>query len=142
MSRLIPLVDAVVTLLNDHQFSKRFTAKRRFIPVLDLQEANKLHVSVMLGPVERIWETRASVTESATVLIGVQQKLQCEDDGATILALAEEITDYIESNAETISATAQFAGSQWRVIYDPTSINTHNVFNSVLSLDFKIPIGE
>jgi len=140
-SSIIDIVDAVVTALNGHSFSRPFTAKRHYVPTFDLKEMKNLHVTVVPRGVEMTNASRLAFQSGVQIDIGIQQKFPADPAGDSVaidalMGLVEEVADFIR-------ATGRFGDGAWvkmenTPIYSPEHLEQLRQFTSVLTLTLLV----
>jgi hypothetical protein len=92
----IAIADALVSVLNDHEFSCEFQAERRYVGRAALTAASTLQVSVIPAGMESIVDTRREDKETHTVVVVVHQRVAttepCHVD--PLVELVREIHDF------------------------------------------------
>jgi hypothetical protein len=97
-ARLADISEAVKVALNGHAFSLAFTATRCYLPRFTLDQLATLRVTVR--PMGRTWDlvTRGNCAGDYFCEIGIQKKIDPQDDPAavdTLIELAEDIQDFL-----------------------------------------------
>jgi len=136
MALIIDIADAIVSSLNDHEFSQDLTAERKYLPIFELPEMAELHVTVVAQSLERTEITKDGTDRAdVQVAVFVQKKLaKIEDDGEVddLMDLAQEIVLYLEG-------IGTFGGAVWsKTEHNPVVLPEHldklRQFTSVITL--------
>jgi len=139
MARATDLADAIVTLLNGHEFSQDFTAERQFRPRYEMRDLKTLRVTVVPGGLEAERYSRTEDAETYRVGVAVQKKLGDEANEEaeieTLLDLAEEIDLYLRAQ-RIDSPEAVWTGTEHPTLYDPDHLDQLRCFTSVLTLTY------
>ena len=140
MSVIVDIADAVVAELNDHSFSKSFTATREYLPTHDLQTLTGLKVVAIPSETSIANESRSNTRDEHRIEIGVVAKLDAVDaetiDG--YVALCEEIADYLKRRTLTDYENARPIGVEIEPVFDALTLDTHRVFLSVVSITYRV----
>ncbi len=145
-SKIATLADAVKTSLNDGTFSQEFTAERKYIPAMKLEDlAEDGGVIVLVVPrsndIENV--TRVDRMKTVEITIGVQKKLtQTCDPGAesgnveldAMLLLVEEIAAHFNGKY----GDATWIRTSNDPIYDPEDLLERRTFASLVTVTFKL----
>ena len=138
MSRIADLIDAVVAELQSGGFTQ---AERGLLPVFDLQQLSDLHITVLPSTVEREESTRGSVVETLSVAIGIQQRIDVDNNGDDLFDVVEDIVDFMHRRQLAALPDAVAFSIVVDPIFAPEHLDTSRVFTSVITLTYKIAIG-
>ena len=147
-ARVIQIADALATNLNAQAFGMAFTAKRVYVPKVDLADLKELTVSVMASSHVGERATRSEYSHTYVVEIGVQKKLGQGAEGedpdpaeiGPLMDLVEEIGDYCETLGFTLADGSETACTEVATepLYVPEHLIQQRVFTSVIALTFEV----
>ena len=148
MARVVEIAKAVATDLNAQAFAQAFSAKRVYVPKVDLADLEELTVSVMASSHKGERATRAEYEHTYVVEIGIQKKLGQGAEGedpdpaeiGPLMDLEEEIADYCETLEVTLAdgSTAMCTEVETDPVYLPEHMIQQRVFTSVVALTFEV----
>lgn len=144
-SKIIEVADAVVAALAGATFSQTLSARRRYIPRIDLKDAGTLFVTVVPKAIRTEQATRSHVWKEFDVDVAVQKRLAADSDPEkesgiaecdALMLLAEEVLDFFESG--TLFADCPLLPTpDAPLIYHPEHLQNDKVFTAVFTLSFK-----
>lgn len=138
-SQIASIADAMVTLLNAGTFTQEFTATRKWIPKVDLEDLGTICVTVVPKDYVRENETRISVRKTFQVDIGVQKRLETttnpedptkltEVDG--LMGFMEEIANFFSNENGRIGGAAWVRSEIPEPLYDQKLLDEDHIFFS------------
>lgn len=140
------VANAVTVDLDGNTWSKPFTARRVYVPMVDLADLATLTVLVVaknfgIGGAE----TRGHVRDEFDVDVGVMQRLEGDPtDPATndeidqLLAMVKEIAQFFRPGYRAGETEAYWTATSNDPIYDPDKLLREKVFQSVLTVSFRL----
>jgi hypothetical protein len=136
-AQIIELADAIVSELNGHTFSQAFTAQRGYLPTFELQELDRLKVTVVPKEDEGRLDSRSSSAHDYAIDIGIQKKPKTIDNKYLdpLMYLAQEIADFFLFGKRPAAAT--LVAPQVRILYLQEHLLTLRQFTSVVTLTFR-----
>lgn len=137
MGLLADIADAVVALLNEGDFSMEFTAERNYSPLFSLSELADIQVVVVPKGLQISPVSRGQIQKTVQVDIGVMKKLTDSDEMDDLLALVEEIVDYMTRlNLDTPAATWSETANE--PVYAQEHLAQFRQFTSVITLTYQV----
>lgn len=142
MKAVLDMADAVAAELNaadEGTFSQAFTATRRVLPRVKLEDLGSLHVTVAPKAADISRASRSDSQVELKVDIGVQKKLGRDLDAELppLSALVEEIADFLSDRSPSDAPWATWAGVENDPVYDPGHLAEERVFTSVLTVTYR-----
>jgi len=139
MAMILDIADALVSALNDEEFSMALTAERGYVPSFDLPDTTTGRILVVPKglTIERL--TRASFEQDYRIDVGIQQKLE-DLDTATIdpfMALVEEVADFCNGLHMGTTPEAVCIAVANEPIFGPEQMREMRMFVSLLTLTFR-----
>jgi hypothetical protein len=136
----VQIADAVVAELRGGQFTPAFVAVRRLLPVRELSELDKLRVTVIPRAMESVPLARTTEKRTYTIDIGVQQRVgqDAEHDAAALMAVAEEIADFLRNRTLAEKKEASYVGHGIDPIYSPEHLEELRVATSVVTVRYTL----
>jgi hypothetical protein len=144
-SQIVDVAEAVVTSLNT-AFSADFTATRKWIPKVDLDDLGTLTVTVAPRDYARANDTKGSVRRTIQIDIGIQKRLGTttnpEDPTKLseideLMELAEDIADHLNTATHgRYGGAAHVLSEIPEPMYDRSIMDEHHVFQSVVTATF------
>ena len=140
MAVVTDIADAVVAELAGGAFGMEFTPQRAVLPTFELAELKDLRVTVVPKAVEISGSTRSSSQYDISVDIGIQKKLGKDLDAevAELLALADEIADYLRRRPLAQAPSAVWVSITHEPVYAPEHLAESRLFTGVLTLTYRI----
>jgi len=140
MSELAAIAGAVVTALNEGEFSQPFTAQRLYRPAFDLEEMKDLHVSVVPRGVEVTPEARGKAAYDYKVDVGVQKRLEkCDaNELDPLMQLVEEIADFFRLKRLTEYSAAAWLKTEYAPVFAPEHLDQLRQFTGVVTFTFRV----
>lgn len=139
MGLIANIADAVVTLLNSHEFSESFTAVRSYSPKWDLPGLKTLRVMVIPKSIEIELESRSQNRKTVSVDIAVIKKY--EDAGNSenddYLQLVEDIADYL-TRKHLESPAAKWTKTEIPAIYDGESFDQKRTYVAQITVTYMV----
>jgi len=139
------IADAVVTGLNGHKFSQKFTAVRCYRPQARREDLGTLHVLVAPGPVSSGVATRGKNADRLAVEIGVLKAVATPDDLTALDGLAslvEEIDLFLRRQNLATQPRATWEGSETidgaEAGFSKEFLDQQHVFLSVLRVTYLV----
>jgi hypothetical protein len=134
------IADALVAVLNAHEFTVDFTAVRKSLPEYDIASDTGLMVSVIPRSFSTELFTRDCYQDEIVVDIGVQKKVapgvSLNSEVAAVGTLCDEIMDFVRTAAlSTTWATIQKITIQ--TPYAADHLEEYRVFTHVISCHYK-----
>ncbi len=147
-SRIIALADAVVDLLNGHEFAVEFRAERAYKPERNPEQLRKLRAFVIPASYTGEFINRARTTQDDQVVdVGLLKHLASQDDSEAddLMALVDEVADFlVGTSANDFNHVT--AGDliytlvkppESPVIFLPDDLRDKRIFASVLRLTYR-----
>ena len=140
-ARILAIADALVEALSAHPFSVGFVAERTYVPRHNGEDLEAIAVSVV--PRRRRTEllTRAASKRTHRIEIGIQRKLEADNDPAEmdpLVTLCEEIEAFVlgsEFAGAMCLEAAPLTGDD--ELFDWTHLESKKVFTWGLSTTFS-----
>jgi len=134
------IADAVVTELNDGEFSQEFTAVRAYRPEFELPEMKDLHVTVVPRGVAITSLGRGVNQHDYQIDVAVQKKLAAEDSAELdpLMALVEEIADFFRLRRLSAYTDAAWVKTENDPVYSQEHLGEMRQLTSVLTLTFRV----
>jgi hypothetical protein len=137
--RVAVLGDQLVADLNGATFETSFQATRAYLPVMQLEDAEALRVTVVLPPdLEAAPDNRSEWEYRITVEVGVQKKFSktpTNGDLDPLVRLLEQITDYYRFSRPT-TGVWQMDGEPLIRQWDVAHLRDWNQYTGVVILTF------
>lgn len=136
MAQITDIADAIVTALNEHDFSQEFLAERAYLPKYDLKDMGELHVTVVPKSIEGTVATRTVREEHYKIDVAVQQHFS-EGDNQTVdylTDLVEEIADFLLALDKSAVASGKVVQVVNEPIYAVEHMKDARLFTSVLTV--------
>ncbi len=136
----VQIADSVVAELRGGSFSRTFAPVRRLLPVRELSEMSDLCVTVIPRAMESVPQSRATEKRTYTIDVGVQQRVgqDVEVDTAAVMALAEEVAEYLKNRSLADVPLASCIGYGIDPVYSPEHLEELRVATSVVTLRYTI----
>jgi len=140
MPVITDIADAVVTELNDGDFSQEFTAVRQYRPEFELPEMKELHVTVVPKGVTITSLGRGVNQHDYQIDVAVQKKLTTEDAAELdpLMALVEEIADFFRLRRLASYTDAAWVKTENDPVYSQEHLGEMRQLTSVLTLTFRV----
>ncbi len=142
-AQLVTIDNAVVTLINGHAFSfpRTFTAKRVYVPSLEVSQLEDGQVYVLVAPLKRGLSNRdrSSVQVDLVITIGVEQKVD-RDDLVTLdalMLLVEDMVEYLQVTPPVTDPTFQRVIVENEPAFDAKFLEEHGVFFSLIRASYQ-----
>ena len=145
---LVPLADAVTSLLNANTFSQKFTATRVYDAMRPLETLSALTVDVVIGDKESDPLDRTRQRETPNIDIVVRQVIAAPSGSAdeanaidALIALVESFDSCITDPANRRPAGAAWAAwqhSKLVMAYSPRKLREQRLFYSVLRVTYLV----
>jgi hypothetical protein len=137
--RTAELIEALVADLNDHVFSRDFTATRAFLPLADLGDMETLHVTVMPAGRTQALASRRTVQVDVRIEIAVQQRLGSDDPAAVdpLLGLVEELAEHLAAHRLGDAPGAEWVQTETSPLLAPEHLNELRQFTSLLAVTYR-----
>ena len=136
----VQLSDAIVAQLREGTFSRNFLPARRLLPVRELAELDELRVTVVPRSLESVPLTRATERRTYAIDLGVQQRVgqDVELDAAVVMAVAEEIAEFLRTVGLADFPTASYVGHTIDPVYSPEHLEEMRVATSVVTVRYSL----
>lgn len=138
MSLAIETADAIVADLNGATWSETFTAERRYLPFLTVEDmGGDVHVSVILKGKDYSILSRSTSERDIKISVAVQYKYTDETNTELdpMMELAESIADFFEKRKLSNGARCI------KVDHDPITLPQHmmenRIFTSIIDLTIR-----
>ncbi|HON68986.1 MAG TPA: hypothetical protein PLV57_20550 [Phycisphaerae bacterium] len=140
MSVITQIADAVVTSLNGGSFSQSFTAQRRYQPSFALAEMETLRVTVVPKSVSITNATRDSGFFDCAIDIGVQKKVNPEDqaEADALLGLVDELMTHLRGRRLDDAPEAAWLSLTHDPIFAAEHLDSKHVLTSVLTVTYRV----
>lgn len=147
-SKIAEIADAVVAELTnapDGTFSLAFTAVRKYVPRLDLADADDVLITVVPSGLRTEQAARGLVQKEVDVDLGIQKRLTqgANPEDATLnaeidalMGLVEEIVDFFEPGDLFAGCVLMQPGAN-DPIWSPEHLQNDKTFTSVVRLTVK-----
>jgi hypothetical protein len=138
MSVLIDIADALVTALNDHDFTEDFTAVRKYLPEYEVSDLSGLTVTVVPKAMASVEATRSLTSFDVSIDVAVQQKIDISDndDADGLEDLSDEIRTFIRDTGSV--GDGQLISVEHVAPYSPEHMRQHGVYTSVDTFTFTV----
>ena len=135
---------ALVEDLNAAVFSLPFSAVRAYLPLYDLGEMERLHVTVVVAGRTVTPASRRQLQIDHRLDIAVQQKLPVEDPLTCdpLLGLVAEIADHLAGHALAGADGAVWVKTEHEPLVDPAHLNELRQFTSLLTVTYRTWEGD
>jgi hypothetical protein len=141
MSIITDIAKAVVSTLNEADFSKDFEAVYSVKPGFELAELDTLRVVVVPKQMEIDRISRSSTKYTVSIDVGIMQRIGAfspEEAVEKLGELVDEIAEFLtETNLKDYDA-ATFAGISNDPIYIPEHLTSNRTFTSVLTVKYLL----
>ncbi len=137
-STILTIADAMVASLNGASFSMSFTAERHLVPNVGLEDLASLHVTIAPRTVTRTASGRRDSWLDCTIDVGVQKKVASDADADALIALTEEIAEYLSHQRLTGAAEAAWLGTTTDPLISPEHLDQQRAFTSVVSVTYRV----
>lgn len=140
MSQITDAVDAVVSLLNAHSFSKAFTAVKSYQPDYTMKNLATLKVTVTPRAIAVETISRGKFLNSIQIDVAVQQKPAqlANTDLEALLDLVGEIVTYLSNRDLATTPACYWTRTENDPIYAPEHLTEFRSFTSVITLTYKV----
>jgi len=139
MPTTVDIADAVVFELNQSGLVPTFTAERRLLPKYTNEALGTLKVTVVPKSAEMSRLNRSQVGVEVEIDVGVQQRLSDIDtDGPELIALVEDIVDYMATRPLSQAPGVQWVRSRNDPVYALDHLAENRLFTSVITLTYKL----
>jgi hypothetical protein len=137
--RSADLLQALVADLNDHVFSRDFTATRAYVPLANLGELEALHVTVMPAGRIQALASRRTVQVDHRCEIAVQQRLASDAPEAVdpLLGVVEEIAEHLVAHRLGDAPAAEWVQTETSPLLVPEHFNELRQFTSLLAVTYR-----
>lgn len=140
------IVAALAAAVVAEAFSTTFTARRRYIPRIDVKDAGTVFATVVPKAIRTEQVTRAHVFKEFDIDLAIQKRLPAtsnpEDEsglaaGDALMLLAEEVLDFFEAGTD-------YGGSRLTRVPDalvpflPEHLQNDKTFTTVMTLTLKL----
>jgi len=144
MARHLDICDAVVTALNDHEFSQAFTAVRKYRPHLVREECSDVQVTVIPASYTTEPADRSRSRSQYGVEIAVQKEVDPDSNTAcdAMLELVYEIRDFFAM--QRLSGLQSAAWQKVEMVqgaeagFAPQHLDELRLFTGVLRLTWQV----
>ena len=139
MPTTVDIADAVVFELNQSGLTPAFTAERKLLPKHTNEALGTLKVTVVPKSAEMSRLNRSQVGVEVEIDVGVQQRLSDIDtDGPELIALVEDIVDYMATRPLSQAPGVQWVRSRNDPVYALDHLAENRLFTSVITLTYKL----
>jgi hypothetical protein len=138
---IIELADALVQALNDDAFSLPFTAQRRYLPQVDLEHADALHIFIAPRAIATSLATRTSTEDLYTLDIAVIRRAATDADPDALAGLVGEIADWTRFRGLPAMPGAVWSGVEVNPIFAPDHLKERRQFTSIISVTYRMRRG-
>ena len=136
---IVDIADALVEVLNAHEFSQEFTAVRSYAPRYTPKELETLRVTVVANSLAKARASRGEHQEDYVIQVGVEQRKWETADLDALMALVEEIGDFCLDTELTVGEMeAKPMALENAPIYDPDLPDEARVFMSVVAISYRL----
>lgn len=139
-AKIIAIADAVVTELNSTTFGPTFRAARKYIPVLKLEEMEKLYVTVVPKSLNHANIGRNSNQRDYEIDVAVQKRVSNPEEiprlTDELMALTEAIANHFPRLV--LNTNAVVVGVANVPVYSPEHLEQLRQFTSVITLTFRV----
>lgn len=143
-AKIIEIADAVAADLNAAPktgapgFSQAFTAERTYRPTFDLADLKTLKVTVVPKAVTATAVTRTKSQYDCQIDVAVQKKFsEMPADGDALMALVQEIADYLRGRPLAGCSDAAWLGCQNVPVFVPEHVEEFRQITSILTLTYR-----
>lgn len=134
---VVQAADALVSLLNGHEFTVPFEAVRRYIPTHTLAELRDLRVIVRPEDAAIEPESRTSLMHDVSIQVGVQKKISGDADIDEVLGLVDEIINLLAfGSLPDIDAT--WLGFEHDPVVSFEDLDQNKVLLSILTVRYRV----
>ena len=141
MSITTDIAKAVVSTLNEADFSKDFTAIYSVKPGFELAELDTLRVVVVPKQMEIDRVSRSSAKYTVSIDVGIMQRignLSPEEAVEQLGELVDEIAEFLSEATLKDHLAATFAGISNDPVYVPEHLTSNRTFTSVLTVKYLL----
>jgi hypothetical protein len=138
MSKIQQVADAVVSELNGQTFSQSFTAEKKFLPVYELKDLEKLQVTAVPKAQSFMRLNRGQISTEVQVDIGIQKRIENDTEIENLLELAEEFAIFFNSRQMESFSKAVCSNVKNEPIYALEHLEEYRQFTGILTLSFKV----
>jgi hypothetical protein len=141
LSRAIDIADAVVAELNaGGEFSQLFVAERLYLPDFDQEELDTVRVPVLARGISHERASREASEDEVEIQVGIMKRVPPEDTDAmdSMMNLVEEVMDHMAGRILKQYGQAVWVRTTTDAIYNASLLATNRVFQSVLTLTYKM----
>ncbi len=136
-AKIIDIADAVAALLNAGSFSRTFTAERHVLAEFDLGALQTLRVSVVPRGLSIAPASRSQRTYDYQVDVGIQEHVAGLSDVDGLLALTEEVVDYL-TGVHLEDEDAMWMSTENAPVYVPQHLDQERTFTSVVTITYRV----
>jgi hypothetical protein len=139
MSDSVQIAEALVADLTATAFSRPFTARRAYLPLVELSAMADLHVTVVVAGRTTEPISRSLLQVDHRLEVAMQQRLGGDGlaDGDPLLALVEEIADHLAGHRLAGAPEAAWVKTEHGPLVDPGHLNELRQFTSLLILTYR-----
>ncbi len=140
MATIVALADAVVSELNNEDWSLQFAARRLYRPRFEPADLKTLQVSVVPRALVIEAGSRADDSHEYRVDVAIQQKLDVEtaEEIDPLLRLVEEIARHFRLRRPAAMPSALCVKVENEPVYAVEHLDELRCFTSVLTLSFRM----
>ena len=137
----VQIAAEMVTALNDHTFSRPFTAVRAYVPAYKLEDMDTLHVTAVPAEYDGAPSDRTRDKEEHVVHVAVQQRFRPTEGAVALtdvdglMGLCEEIRDFMRNQT---FAGARRVQTTNKPIFDPKHLQEFHQFTGLLAFTFRV----
>ena len=136
-AKLLEIRDAVVVAINGQTFNPDFTAAATIVPIYELTALKTLQVPVIgLGATEEM-VGRNLTQDDYNIQVGFEQQAEPRDKQTidALVGLVQAVAKYLRFMP---MSGAAWIKTEYNAPYDAKTLDTKNVFISVLTLTYRI----
>ena len=138
---IIQLADALAEALSADELSLPVTAERRYLPQVDLEDADTLHVFIAPRAIATSLATRTSTEDLYTVDIAVIKRAATDAEADTLAGLVAEIADWTRFRGLSGMPGAVWTGVEVNPVFAPEHLKERRQFTSVISVTYRMRRG-
>ena len=138
MAVIVDIAEAVKDELNAGSFSQPFTSERAYQPTFKLEEMQTLHVTVVPKGVTTAAATRSEDQYEYSIDIGIQKKFQEQSELDGLMALVEEIADFLKRRTLSSCPEAVWVSNENTPIFAREHLDELRQFTSVLTVSYRV----
>lgn len=139
-AKVVQAADCIVAAINGGSFGQPITATRKFLTTTDLAKLGSdgtLKATVLCQSMKRELADRTHVRKTPIVDVIVHKVVESDAEFPDLLEVCEKIGDALfKRHFAAIKADCEQVED--KAIYDPESLNTSNLFASLLRITFKV----